>query len=59
MERNWAYAMQYKFESIDEPLSRKKFTMRQKLRKAAKWANFLESLVEDNELVCLNPISSN
>lgn len=51
VERNWAYAMQYKFEAINEPLSRKKFVMRQKLRKAVKWVQFLDSLVEDNEMV--------
>jgi hypothetical protein len=52
LERNWAFAMECKFELIDQPLSRKKFVMRQKLRKAAKWADFLESLLEGNALVC-------
>jgi hypothetical protein len=52
MERNWAYAMQFKIEALDEQFSRKKFGMRQKLRKAVKWAKYLESLVEGNELVC-------
>lgn len=51
LERNWAFAMECKFELIDQPLSRKKFVMRQKLRKAAKWADFLESLLEGNSLV--------
>ena len=51
LERNWAFAMECKFESIDQPLSRKKFVMRQKLRKAAKWADFLESLLKENPLV--------
>ena len=51
VERNWAYAMECKLDTVDKPLSRKKFGMRQKLRKAVKWATFLDSLVEDNELV--------
>ncbi|KAL3088314.1 hypothetical protein niasHT_023874 [Heterodera trifolii] len=51
VERNWAYAMQMKFEMIDLPLSRKKFHMRQKLRRAVKSAHFLHSLIDDNPLV--------
>uniref|UniRef100_A0A914HDZ8 Signal recognition particle subunit SRP68 n=1 Tax=Globodera rostochiensis TaxID=31243 RepID=A0A914HDZ8_GLORO len=51
VERNWAYAMQMKFETIDLPLSRKKFHMRQKLRRAVKCALFLESLADGNQLV--------
>uniref|UniRef100_A0A1I8B2H8 Signal recognition particle subunit SRP68 n=1 Tax=Meloidogyne hapla TaxID=6305 RepID=A0A1I8B2H8_MELHA len=51
IERCWAHAMEFKFEALDDPLSRKKFGMRQKFRKAAKWAQFLGGLVKDNELV--------
>uniref|UniRef100_A0A915LKD9 Signal recognition particle subunit SRP68 n=1 Tax=Meloidogyne javanica TaxID=6303 RepID=A0A915LKD9_MELJA len=51
IERCWAHAMEFKFEALDDPLSRKKFGMRQKFRKAAKWAQFLCGLIKDNELV--------
>uniref|UniRef100_A0A914CJ56 Signal recognition particle subunit SRP68 n=1 Tax=Acrobeloides nanus TaxID=290746 RepID=A0A914CJ56_9BILA len=43
-ERNWAYAMQLKYEAGEDALSRKKFHMRQKLRKAIKHSNLLETL---------------
>lgn len=51
IERCWAHAMEFKFESLDKPLSRKKFGMRQKFRKAAKFSHLLNELVKDNELV--------
>lgn len=44
VERYWAYAMQLKQESQQE--SRKKFSLRNKLRKAAQAVVTLEKLVE-------------
>ena len=44
IERCWAYAMQLKEESIEDP--RKKFSMRNKLRKAAKYTIEFEKLAE-------------
>uniref|UniRef100_A0A915DT24 Signal recognition particle subunit SRP68 n=1 Tax=Ditylenchus dipsaci TaxID=166011 RepID=A0A915DT24_9BILA len=46
IERNWAYAMQLKLEIGDELRSRKKFHMKQKLRKAAKYSRHLEHLTK-------------
>lgn len=45
IERCWAYAMQLKEESLQD--NRKKFSMRNKLRKAAKYVVAFEKLVED------------
>ncbi|KAL7640248.1 UNVERIFIED_CONTAM: hypothetical protein RMT77_009662 [Armadillidium vulgare] len=44
VERCWAYAMQLKEESLQDP--RKKFSMRNKLRKASKYVVAFEKLVE-------------
>lgn len=44
IERSWAYAMQLKEESLQD--NRKKFSMRNKLRKAAKYVAAFEKLVE-------------
>lgn len=44
IERCWAYAMQLKEESLQD--NRKKFSMRNKLRKAAKYVVAFEKLVE-------------
>jgi len=46
VERCWAYAMQLKEESQQDP--RKKFAMRNKWRKAAKYVVDFEKLVEDS-----------
>ncbi|XP_064096539.1 signal recognition particle subunit SRP68-like [Macrobrachium nipponense] len=46
VERCWAYAMQLKEESQQD--SRKKFSMRNKLRKAAKYVGAFEKLVEES-----------
>ena len=48
IERCWAYAMQLKEESLQDV--RKKFAMRNKLRKAAKYAVDFEKLVETSDL---------
>lgn len=45
-ERHWAYAMQLKLEIDGEKLSRKKFHMRQKLRRAVKSVIHLEQLTK-------------
>ncbi|KAG0718993.1 Signal recognition particle subunit SRP68 [Chionoecetes opilio] len=47
VERYWAYAMQLKEESQQDP--RKKFSMRNKLRKAATYVSAFERLVEESE----------
>lgn len=47
VERYWAYAMQLKEESQQDP--RKKFSMRNKLRKAASYVAAFERLVEESE----------
>lgn len=44
IERCWAYAMQLKEERLQD--NRKKFSMRNKLRKAAKYVVAFEKLVE-------------
>lgn len=46
VERCWSYAMQLKEESLDD--SRKKYSMRNKLRKAAKYVISFEKLVEES-----------
>lgn len=46
VERHWAYAMQLKLEVGDDVLSRKKFHMRQKLRRAVKCAGKLATLAK-------------
>ncbi|XP_071527965.1 signal recognition particle subunit SRP68 [Panulirus ornatus] len=46
IERYWAYAMQLKEESQQDP--RKKFSMRNKLRNAAKNVSVFEKLVEES-----------
>ncbi|KAK7007750.1 signal recognition particle subunit srp68, partial [Halocaridina rubra] len=46
IERCWAYSMQLKEESLQD--SRKKFSMRNKLRKAAKYVVAFEKLVEES-----------
>lgn len=46
IERYWAYAMQLKEESQQDP--RKKFSMRNKLRNAAKYVANFEKLVEES-----------
>ncbi|XP_042880131.1 signal recognition particle subunit SRP68-like [Penaeus japonicus] len=46
IERSWAYAMQLKEESLQD--NRKKFSMRNKLRKAAKYVAAFEKLVEES-----------
>ncbi|KAI1702884.1 RNA-binding signal recognition particle 68 domain-containing protein [Ditylenchus destructor] len=51
VERHWAYAMQLKLEVGDDMLSRKKFHMRQKLRRAVKSARKLETLAKNCESV--------
>lgn len=47
VERYWAYSMQLKEESSQDP--RKKFSMRNKLRKAASYVAAFERLVEESE----------
>ncbi|XP_045111416.1 LOW QUALITY PROTEIN: signal recognition particle subunit SRP68-like [Portunus trituberculatus] len=47
VERYWAYAMQLKEESSQD--TRKKFSMRNKLRKAASYVAAFERLVEESE----------
>ncbi|XP_063853403.1 signal recognition particle subunit SRP68-like [Scylla paramamosain] len=47
VERYWAYAMQLKEESAKD--SRKKFSMRNKLRKAASYVAAFERLVEESD----------
>ncbi|KAI1719031.1 RNA-binding signal recognition particle 68 domain-containing protein [Ditylenchus destructor] len=51
VERHWAYAMQLKLELGNDILSRKKFHMRQKLRRAGKSARNLETMAKSCESV--------
>lgn len=50
-ERNWAYSMYLTMEFGDGLHSRKRFHMRRKLRRTAKWSLNLEKLVKESELV--------
>lgn len=49
-ERNWAYSMYLTMEFGDGLHSRKRFHMRRKLRRTAKWSLNLEKLVKESEL---------
>jgi len=48
VERCWAFAMALKYDTLDDPLSRKKFFMRNKLRRALKHANYLEQMAKSS-----------
>lgn len=53
VERNWAYAMQLKFEAGEDKFSRKRFHLRQKLRKAVKHSENLEQIARQSPRVSI------